>query len=315
MFMALAFIWNVLAEKYGGTELIYGSGGLWADILLWLVLIVVGMWKVYQKLGLPGWAAIIPVYKSAVLSKYFFKHEIFGIIPGLIALCAFAPFIFNPFGSGLMMPAVILAIPLCFIWHVISKCKLAALFGRNLLFTLGLIFLPPIFAMLLGFGTASVGEKPQKSVEECRVTTADKKQMYPIWAVAGVSTVVSFVGFAFYGEFEFPGMIRPLAFLVVAFPFLSLISSIVSVTASFTRSRFKFFVAIAAISILLSGYSALHITAFALYLSVLAMATLGFGAILLLLAALLIAALHITFAFIQIQLLQSTLKISRAQQS
>jgi hypothetical protein len=45
------------------------------------------------------------------------------------------------------------------------------------------------------------------------------------------------------------------------------------------------------------------------------MATLGFGAILLLLAVLLIAALHITFAFIQIQLLQSTLKISRAQQS
>lgn len=312
MFLPFVFIWNVLAERFGGTELVYGNRGLWTDMFLWMALTATGMWKVYRKIGLPGWAAIIPVYRSAVLSKFLFKREVFGILPGLIVLCGFAPFILGLSDSVAFMPAVILGIPLCFIWHAISKHKLATLFGRSLLFTLGLVFLPPVFAMLLGFGTATDGGVSQ-SAGGSRAMTTDKKRMYPIWAVAAVATIVSFVGFAFYGEFEFPGMVRPLAFLVIAFPVLSLICSIVAVTTSPSLHRFKFFGVIAVSSILLSGYSALHITAYALYLAVLAMATLGIAAILLLLAALFIAALHVAFAFIQIQLLLSTFRNRRAQ--
>jgi len=32
-----------------------------------LVLVIAGMWRVFQKAGKPGWAAIIPIYNIIVL--------------------------------------------------------------------------------------------------------------------------------------------------------------------------------------------------------------------------------------------------------
>ncbi|MCB2410060.1 DUF5684 domain-containing protein [Hymenobacter lucidus] len=53
------------------------AGGLFAGIggllyLAFIVLIFAGMWKMFQKAGKPGWAAIIPIYNFIVM------HEIVG---------------------------------------------------------------------------------------------------------------------------------------------------------------------------------------------------------------------------------------------
>jgi hypothetical protein len=53
------------------------AGGLFAGIfglvyLAIIVLVFAGMWKLYQKAGKPGWAAIIPIYNIIVM------HEIVG---------------------------------------------------------------------------------------------------------------------------------------------------------------------------------------------------------------------------------------------
>lgn len=40
--------------------------GLW---LLWLVVVIVGGWKMFEKAGHPGWAILIPIYNAYILLK------------------------------------------------------------------------------------------------------------------------------------------------------------------------------------------------------------------------------------------------------
>jgi hypothetical protein len=66
---------SLLAQTYDYTTTTDGSevaifSGVW--LLIWLVFAVVliaGMWKMFQKAGEPGWAAIIPIYNTYVLLK------------------------------------------------------------------------------------------------------------------------------------------------------------------------------------------------------------------------------------------------------
>ena len=51
----------------------YETGGLFAFgfmtiiYLLFIILIIAGLWKVFEKAGKPGWAAIVPIYNVIVL--------------------------------------------------------------------------------------------------------------------------------------------------------------------------------------------------------------------------------------------------------
>lgn len=93
-----------------------------------IVLMIVGNWKIYEKAGQPGWAAIIPIYNLIVLLKIVGKPMwwiIMMIIPGVNLIFA--------------------------IWamNMLSKS-----FGKDEGFTVGMIFLPFIFYPILGFGDA-----------------------------------------------------------------------------------------------------------------------------------------------------------------
>ncbi|MCE1225234.1 MAG: DUF5684 domain-containing protein [Geobacteraceae bacterium] len=97
--------------------------------LLYLVMIVAaiaGMWKVYEKAGQPGWAAIIPIYNLVVLLQIVNK-PIWWIVLLLIPL----------------INIVIL---------IMVSIALAEKFGKGGGFAVGMVFLPFVFYPLLGFG-------------------------------------------------------------------------------------------------------------------------------------------------------------------
>jgi hypothetical protein len=94
--------------------------------VLVLVLCIVAMWKIFVKAGKPGWACIIPIYNIIVLLEIVGKPWwwlILLIIPGVNIVFA--------------------------IWmlNLLSKS-----FGKEVGFTIGLIFLSFIFLPILGFG-------------------------------------------------------------------------------------------------------------------------------------------------------------------
>lgn len=99
------------------------------------ILQLAGMWKVYTKAGEKGWKCIIPIYNLVILFR------ISGLSPWIIFgyLAAIIPFVGWIVCLGI----------------TIYQCNaLAKSFGKDVGYTIGLIFLPTIFYMILGFGKA-----------------------------------------------------------------------------------------------------------------------------------------------------------------
>jgi len=94
-----------------------------------LVLQVVAFWKIFEKAGKPGWAALIPIYNFIVLL------QIVGRPVWWILL--------------LLVPLVNLVIMILVI-NDLSKS-----FGKEVGFTVGLILLGFVFYPILGFGSAA----------------------------------------------------------------------------------------------------------------------------------------------------------------
>lgn len=104
---------------------VVGMLGLLIQLAI-VVVILVGAWKVFEKAGKPGWAAIIPIYNAIVLLEIV-GRPIWWIVLFLI-------------------PCVNIIISL------IVSIDLAKSFGKSEIFGVGLWLLGFIFVPILGFG-------------------------------------------------------------------------------------------------------------------------------------------------------------------
>lgn len=126
-------------------------------LVVLLILLIVAQWKIFEKAGKPGWASIIPFYSSYVEYDAFWGDTRYFWVALLCGLLTFVPFI--GFFAGIA--AVVLSIILTY--------KKAQSFGQSVGFTLGLIFLPNIFTMILAFGNFGYIGAPEKSDSEKKV--------------------------------------------------------------------------------------------------------------------------------------------------
>lgn len=98
--------------------------------LIIAIIVVAGMWKIFEKAGIEGWKAIIPIYNGYVLTTKIAEK------PWWYFLLLF-------------VPIVNIAIV------IIINIEVAKAFGKTTLYgALGLTFLPVIFYAILGFGDA-----------------------------------------------------------------------------------------------------------------------------------------------------------------
>lgn len=94
-------------------------------VLAVFVVLMIGIMKIFKKLGKPGWVAFIPIYNIWVLLELVGLPGWLSIIPGVNGIVSILAFV-----------------------------KLGQKFGKSTGFILGLIFLSPIFICILGFGPA-----------------------------------------------------------------------------------------------------------------------------------------------------------------
>lgn len=101
---------------------------LFIPFLLIAILVIISLWKIYQKAGYEGWEAIVPIYNLYIFTKIIGKPWWWVIL-----LCI--PYVNIVFG----------------IWglNMLSKS-----FGKSEGFTAGLYFLSFIFFPILAFGDA-----------------------------------------------------------------------------------------------------------------------------------------------------------------
>lgn len=110
-----------------------GSGGVGGIIVLLIYLAVVvlciaGIWKMFEKAGEPGWAAIVPIFNLYIMLKIVGR-------PWWWLILMIIPFV-------------------SIIFAIIVMVDLAKSFGKGTGFAIGLILLGFIFMPILGFGDA-----------------------------------------------------------------------------------------------------------------------------------------------------------------
>ncbi len=113
-------------EQFDSTTLYAGATLVSCCSLIFMLLVIAGLWKVYVKAGKPGWAAIIPIYNIWVLLQIVGR-------PAWWIILFFIPFV-----------NVIMSIVIAF--------DVAESFEHGIPFALGLVFFPYVFFLMLGFG-------------------------------------------------------------------------------------------------------------------------------------------------------------------
>jgi len=120
----------LLAQNNGG-DAAAAAGGIFSFlcscifVLIGIFVPLIGLWKIFEKAGKPGWAVLIPIYNAVVLLEIIDRP-----IWWLILLC------FGP------------------VFGIIVGLELAKSFGKSMGFAIGMILLPFIFYPMLGFGDA-----------------------------------------------------------------------------------------------------------------------------------------------------------------
>ena len=116
-----------------------------------IILMIVGIWKVYSKAGQPGVAAIVPIWSNYVMTCGVAKKEILWFILQFI-------------------PFVNIVIIILVIVEVGKK------FGKSGGFIAGMIFLPFIFWPILGFGSSQYEYSRKKSRRDYRDDYEDEEE-------------------------------------------------------------------------------------------------------------------------------------------
>lgn len=103
--------------------------------MVMMILGMAGMWKMLEKAGEPGWAALIPFYNIYKLCQITIGN-------GWIALLA------------LLTPVPILGLITLVVLLYLLAVNTAAAFGKPKIWAIGLFFLSSVFYCILGFGDA-----------------------------------------------------------------------------------------------------------------------------------------------------------------
>lgn len=144
---------NYIVELYSGA----GESTSFFSIAM-MILGMAGMWKMFEKAGEPGWAALIPFYNIYKLCQI-------SIGNGWMALLA------------LFTPVPILGLITLVVLLYLLAVNTAAAFGKPKIWAIGLFFLSSIFYCILGFGDAEYygpqGIGDNRSDEDREAKTVD----------------------------------------------------------------------------------------------------------------------------------------------
>ena len=118
-----------------------------------LILTVIGYWGVFCKAGEKGWKVLIPFYKPSIcLIKW-------------LCLCLYEV-VSVTLKAGVLLEMLQLILPsIAFVLTVMLYHRLSKAFRHGFGYTVGIMFLPFIFVLLLGVGRSRY-TRPDKYIEK-----------------------------------------------------------------------------------------------------------------------------------------------------
>ena len=155
-------------SSYGynyGTSTAAAAGGLVAGLAIFVIVLctfclafvvmsIIGQWKIFSKANKPGWASLIPIYNQYILC------QVTGVNPMWLIVVYAASII-----SSFLGPLAFIGVVVSIYFNVLISVSLARSFGKDDAYAIGLIFLGPIFYLILGCGDSKyLGAKPMDDV-------------------------------------------------------------------------------------------------------------------------------------------------------
>lgn len=135
-------------------------------LIVMLALTIVARWKMFTKAGEAGWKSLIPIYCDYTLFKLVWNAKSFWIYTASIVASLALNIIGGQYeivggqlvatGGGNFVIGIFayLAGIVTLVYTVISSIKTALAYGKSPLFGAGILLLPGIFNLILGFGKA-----------------------------------------------------------------------------------------------------------------------------------------------------------------
>ena len=141
-----------------------------------LVLRIIARWKIFEKAGEKGWKAIIPFYSDYIFYKiidmvpFFWALLASGIVVSIIAAATGSVNTLTVSGDSFTVTSAQTMNPLAgflafavsifsIVTAIISAIRLAKVFKKGGGYIAGLILVPDIFIMILGFSKAKYDKK------------------------------------------------------------------------------------------------------------------------------------------------------------
>lgn len=102
-------------------------------------------WNLFKKAGIGGWKALIPFYTDYLFFKLAWRAKYYWWCLGLQVLSSVMG------NYNIFFIDILGTLGLCVFW-ILLNAKLAEKFSKGKGFLLGLIFLNPVFMLILAFG-------------------------------------------------------------------------------------------------------------------------------------------------------------------
>lgn len=136
-------------------------------LLAFWILTVIAHWRMFTKAGEKGWKSIVPIYSDYVLFKLVWNTKSFWIWLGLGALTVLTTALSGQYvvtmdgtvvvsaTSNMFMGTVSFVASIAvLVWTAMLCLRTALAYGKLPSFGIGLLLLPNIFSLILGFGSA-----------------------------------------------------------------------------------------------------------------------------------------------------------------
>ena len=118
---------------------------------------LIGKFFIFEKMGMPGWKSLIPIYSDYLLFRELIGSGYFwGYIASALLAGSCSALVTIGMVSGVMeFLFIITAVAACTVTIAIQiklAHSLSKSFGHGMGYTFGLIFIEPIMLMILGLG-------------------------------------------------------------------------------------------------------------------------------------------------------------------
>ena len=118
---------------------------------------LIGKYFIFEKMGMPGWKSLIPIYSDYLLFRELIGAGYFwGYIASALLAGSCSAFVTIGLVSGVMeFLFIITAVAACTVTIAIQiklAHSLSKSFGHGIGYTFGLIIIEPIMLMILGLG-------------------------------------------------------------------------------------------------------------------------------------------------------------------